>query len=157
MLKKILILSLVGLILLVMTGCNSDLTSGSVKEINLSDVESGDPKVDQDQEDIDESSEEFVEGGPTAEKQSIFKEVLERVNGSENPGRRNTPNKFISRDRDPVVYEAWVNESYDLGVAFRDRVFNETAVKYGKTAAEISAIYSEVAEWRADNVLTNDH
>ena len=157
MLKKVIILGLVGLFLLVIAGCNSNFTSSSVKVINSSEAESDQPVNDQDQEEAADNADEFIESGPSSEEHNIYQDIYGRLNSSENPGRRNTPSEFISRDRDPDVYEAWVNEMYNLGMAFRERVFRETGAKYSKTAEEISDIYSEVSKWRFEKEMIENN
>lgn len=157
MLKRFFIFGLIGLFLLIMAGCIGDFTGGSGNLIESTEAEMDQLADDQDQEDVGDNADEFIEGGPPAIEQDIYREAYDRIYSSENPGRRNTPNDFISRDRDPAVYEAWVNESYDLGIAFRDRVFSEAGAKYGKTAEEISVIYSKVSSWRVENSLTEEH
>ena len=156
MFKRVIVTGLVGLFLLVMAGCNSNFTGSSVEVINSSEVELDQPENNQDREEADDNTDEFIESGPSAEEQNIYEDIYDRLNSSENPGRRNTPSEFISPERDPDIYEAWINEMYDLGMAFRERVFRETGSNYSKSVEEISQIYSEVSTWRFENEMTEN-
>lgn len=155
--KIVLIAALLGFFLLGLAGCTDLITGNSQKVIKPADEEKQETAQEAERESgaPEQSAEEF-DNGPTAEEQAIYEEVWYGVHSEDNPGRRRMPSEFILPNRDPNVYDAWVNETYDLGIAYQNKIIAEVGTRHGMSADEVKEIYSKVIKWRFDNGMPTD-